>query len=221
MSVLQLPDTLVQIARHLRPRHLRLLLQTSKHIKRHVDTEHYWDRVALHLVYREFDAMEMSCENVPIPSFDYITGLYGLRNLKLGYAATMDVIEHRARHLHDMFEFERDASLQTMVSKGVDAIKNDKHGNYQRAACYLQDAPRTMKGISRAMVEGRQHTYGSPSRKLMLEFANEIDDNPSLTYDMKAFFMQNFDDLFYRLQRHNNLGQTMKDLCNLGCHFYS
>jgi len=54
--------------------------------------------------------------------------MYDLRNLKLGYAAAMDVMEQRARHLHQEF----DAS-----DHGVERIKNDPYGNHQKATRYL------------------------------------------------------------------------------------
>jgi len=210
---LQSPDLLSLIARHLRPRHLRLLLHTNKHVKKHVDNEHYWARVALHLVYREFGAMEIVDPWTPPLIFERLNGLYDLRNLKLGYAATMDVMEQRARHLHQEFEFENNASVQTMVLSGFNIIKNDPYGNHQKATRYLKDAPATMKGISKALVEGYQRDY--VSRSMVHKFARDIDDDPALTYQMKAFFMKKFNDLFRELPEY-----ALEELQYLGHQFY-
>ena len=41
------------ISFHLKPRHLRKLILTSKEIKEAVDTEIYWTRIAAHLCFRK------------------------------------------------------------------------------------------------------------------------------------------------------------------------
>lgn len=46
-------DAWVHIGLHLKPRHLSKLMRTCKRIKRLVDNETYWTRVAAHLVLRD------------------------------------------------------------------------------------------------------------------------------------------------------------------------
>ena len=53
------PDIWVLIGLHLKPRYLVKLMQTSKVIKKVVDSENYWTRVAAHLFWRDRDCMEV------------------------------------------------------------------------------------------------------------------------------------------------------------------
>ena len=53
------PDVWVLVGLHLKPRYLAKLMRTSKTVKKLVDNETYWTRVAAHLVWRNCDCMEM------------------------------------------------------------------------------------------------------------------------------------------------------------------
>ncbi len=53
------PDIWVLIGLHLKPRYLAKLMQTSKVIKKVVDNENYWTRVAAHTIWRDQDCMEV------------------------------------------------------------------------------------------------------------------------------------------------------------------
>ena len=50
---------------HLKPRHLFRLLLTCKAVKTHVDNEHYWTRVAAHLVWRGCEWLELHSREFP------------------------------------------------------------------------------------------------------------------------------------------------------------
>ena len=90
------PDAWVLIGLHLRPRYLAKLLQTSKDVKRLVDTNQYWTRVATHQVWRTFEGMEIddspAAEDV-LPRVDH--NLMHMLGLEHGYFWTMELFFHR------------------------------------------------------------------------------------------------------------------------------
>jgi len=43
------------ITTHLKPRHVYKLMLTSKAVKAAVDTEKYWERPAVHIMFRRFE----------------------------------------------------------------------------------------------------------------------------------------------------------------------
>ena len=93
----RLPAELLRlISLHLKPRHLYKLLQTSKLINKKVDNESYWERVALHLHFRDYD--ELGVRN-HVSTYPRIYGLYNMRFLQRGYYDSMNAFIWRVRHM--------------------------------------------------------------------------------------------------------------------------
>ena len=88
-------DEWAKIGLHLKPRYLALLIRTSKQVKKSVDNEAYWTRVAFHLVWRNDECIET------FQSFgdDVLTplkeNLYELLALDAGYYQGMELFIKR------------------------------------------------------------------------------------------------------------------------------
>ena len=90
------PDVWVLVGLHLKPRYLAKLMRTSKTVKKLVDNETYWTRVAAHLLWRNCDCMEIytSAEDFDVlPRIDH--NLYYMLGLDHGYYWGMERLFQR------------------------------------------------------------------------------------------------------------------------------
>ena len=74
---LDLPHEIISmISMHLKPRHFYKLMCTSRTIRRHIDHDHYWARVATHAVWREIGSTELQWFKEFENLYEDIPGLY-------------------------------------------------------------------------------------------------------------------------------------------------
>jgi hypothetical protein len=109
-------DAWMQIGLHLNPRHLAKLMCTSKTIKKIVDNDAYWTRVAAHLVCRESMIMEMYRPSALYHAYDvcdrlpYIDhNLYHMIGLEHGYYWSMERFFQRIDECIDYYSNSSDA----------------------------------------------------------------------------------------------------------------
>jgi hypothetical protein len=103
------PDLWVQIGLHLKPRHLAKLIATSKTMKKLVDNDTYWTRVAAHMVWRENNYMFVHTPPVMYASdFDghlhrIHHNLYHMIGLEHGYYWSMERFFQRMEEVIDYY----------------------------------------------------------------------------------------------------------------------
>jgi len=200
------PELLLSIGCHLKPRHLYKLMQTSKTIKAAVDTEEYWARVAVHIVFRHFDRVEIYGDDNVI--FPRLSGLYDLVNLEHGYCKTIDIIIERVRKVMSMKETDKyaykqfaciwnelaNAPVTTLVRAGENAILVDRNSALGAIKeLYSKQAADSMKDVvKRGVMFSMKRTRGA-KRKLK-KFNNDVDDDRTLTVKEKGKFMRRLAD---------------------------
>lgn len=104
-------DAWTHVGAHLKPRHLSKLMRTSKHIKRLVDNEGYWTRVAAHLVWRANACMELQTGEFPeetdrMPPVSELN-LYYMVGLDRGYCWGMERFLSRIQETIDVYSQKR------------------------------------------------------------------------------------------------------------------
>lgn len=107
-SLLLSDDMWAQVGLHVKPRHLFKLMLTCKRIRRAVDTERYWTRVAAHLVWRGSEHMELVSREHPMtddrmPPIDEAYNLYYLIGLDRGYYHGMEMFLRRIQETIDAY----------------------------------------------------------------------------------------------------------------------
>jgi hypothetical protein len=55
------PELILQITTHLKPRYVYRLMQASKKMLKLVDTEQYWERPAVHVMFRSPASAHFIC----------------------------------------------------------------------------------------------------------------------------------------------------------------
>lgn len=101
-------DLWAQVGLHLKPRHLFKLILTCKRIRRVVDTERYWNRVAAQLVWRACEQMELEPREFPqdgdrLPPIDEAYNLFHLIGLDRGYYHGMEMFLRRIQATIDAY----------------------------------------------------------------------------------------------------------------------
>jgi len=127
-SMPSLPDDVWrQIGLHLKPRHLRNLMATNKHIKSVVDNENYWARVAFHLVWRHVDDMELvlvcieqaECLRLPHPVGDLCRLTYVPDGYKAGVDQMFARVDQCARLYPEKYSFWNKAKFLSARDKVI------------------------------------------------------------------------------------------------------
>jgi hypothetical protein len=198
------PELVMMIARHLLPRHLYKLMQTSKFVKKTVDTEEYWERVALHSVFRHYDITEiMECDEKD-RVFPKLSGLYYLVNLEHGYCKTMDIIIARVRDVMGR-DYDCDdktwktlvnAPISTLVRAGEKEICTDLGFVFDTLTVnsYKEHPAVTMKDVVKREVNN-DIGKDTPSKRQLRKFKHKMDDDIYFSRTDKKRFMQDFSEL--------------------------
>ncbi len=99
----KLPDEIwVQIGLHLKPRHLAKLIRVSKKMKKLVDNDAYWTRVAAHAVWRQKECLELrSWEGENFAPIE--VNLYDMLALDRGYFWGMELFLGRLNETIDFY----------------------------------------------------------------------------------------------------------------------
>ena len=98
------PDVWVLVGLHLKPRYLAKLMRTSKTVKKLVDNETYWTRIAAHLVWRSCDCMEIytfTGDFDVLPRIEH--NLYYMLGLDHGYYWGMERLFQRMEEVIDYY----------------------------------------------------------------------------------------------------------------------
>ena len=203
------PELIMMIARHLLPRHLYKLMQTSKSVKNTIDTEEYWERVALHSVFRHFDITEiMDWYDEKDRIFPRLSGLYHLVNLEHGYCKTMDIIIARVRVVMGR-DYDGDdgswkllvnAPISTLVRAGEREICTGLGIGFDMSTIrYYKEHPAvTMKDVAKREVSSGMEN-DTPSRRKLRKFLHKMDDDPYFSRTDKTRFMKDFSQLMLGL----------------------
>ena len=137
------------IALHLKPRHLFKLMLVSKRMNKAADTEGYWSRVAVHMLMRNDELLELSRD------------LFYLVNFEGGYFQGMQAFLLRVRQLW---------ALPTQDPNRLDFVLYASQPLSAIARRYLTNkALTTMKQIAKREYSKGQPEYGYSTRSKMLE----------------------------------------------------
>ena len=91
-------DVWNMVSAHLKPRHLLKLMCTNKNISKAVDCDKYWERIALHLLWRDDGYMGISMVSESEGLRDVYPGLFHFINLPSpGYLAGVEEFIRRVR----------------------------------------------------------------------------------------------------------------------------
>ncbi len=215
-------EILATIAKHLKPQHLYKLMQTCRSVKNAVDNEQYWERLALHVIFRHHAKMET--ENINYGEkriFPQLKGLHNLLNLEHGYCKTLDIIESRVRYLMLTDEVEEDnwkvlesAPITQLVWAGEARITKpfipnpnfdsddmttfDPHENCINPDIvnHYRDTPvSTMKDVVRREFMYKRDDSIPNGNRFLRKFENAIDDDNSISREIKAKFMKTLERL--------------------------
>ncbi len=190
------PDAWMLIGLHLRPRYLAKLLQTSKNVKRLVDTNQYWTRVAGHQVWRTFEGMEIddspAAEDV-LPRIEH--NLMHMLGLEPGYFWTMElffgrldeVIAYYAVHdqevYHPFWESLKPMSLEGKTRAWmIERVKS--MSPFRDEAGYGLAVERTMKEIAKNEIEDTNEDHDRRLNK----FVCSMEDDPMPAVYKRAIF---------------------------------
>jgi hypothetical protein len=195
------PELIMMIARHLLPRHFYKLMQTSKYVKNTIDTEEYWERVALYYVFRNFEITEiMYCDDKD-RIFPKLSGLYYLVNLEHGYNKTMDIIVARVRDIMGR-DYDDDGSWKPLVNAPIAMLVRAG----EREMCnglgwgfgmstirfYKEHPAVTMKDVAKREVDLNM-VHDTPSRRKLRKFQHKMDDDTYFSRKDKTRFMKDFE----------------------------
>ena len=187
------PELLFSIGCHLKPRQLYKMMRTSKTIKAATDTEEYWARVAVHIVYMEFRSGNGELRDThPLP----FTARY-LVNMEYGYCKAIDWFINAMRELikNGLENYPRtslvwkqlvDAPVSVIVMAGDSAIR-DGQANSDRVKLeyYRQNKAKTPKDVVKFEVMYRRKE-DDMNDQLLERFRNDLDDNTSFSRKQKA-----------------------------------
>ena len=186
------PELWCAVALHLKPRHLAKLLATSKAMRRAVDTEAYWLRVAAHLVWRECPYLELFTPKTPDPDSDLLPPVEGSRNLYLMvggdyhqamelFLARIDLMHHvyGQRQPRQFFAFYDDEPPASLEARTRTYFKHLIVQNQWDCELQLQgDENRIpMKTLARRIVVGTFEAM-EPFHRKSFKFLQELDDDP-------------------------------------------
>jgi len=187
------PELLFSIACHLKPRHLSRLMRTSKTIKAAVDTEEYWARVAVHIVYMEFRKGNGDLRRAhDLPS----TARY-LVNMEYGYCEAIDWFINAMRGLIKTgLEYHPgtslvwkqlvDAPVSVLVMAGDSAIRaGEANSDRVKLEYYRQNKAKTPKDVVKIEVMYRRKE-DDIEHHLLERFRDDLDDNTSFSRKQKA-----------------------------------
>ena len=198
------PDAWVLVGLHLKPRHLSKLIQTSKTVKKLVDTNAYWTRVAAHEVWSSFEGMEINetpHDGDVLPRIEH--NLKYMLGLEHGYYWGMErffqrvdeVIEYNS--LHDLEEYRE--SWVSMKSMSLEEKTRDwmatmlvSYGKKLTA----EEMAMSMKEIAKVEIEASK----ADSDPRFNRFVCSMDDDPMPPVYKRAFFRK-LDDLLWSSMR--------------------
>ena len=219
------PELLGLITHHLKPRHVFKLMLTSKEVKSRVDNEHYWERAAVHAVWRHFEAVEIVDCDDKHRKFPKLSGLYDLVNLDLGYYETINEIVRRVRQVtaceNDPSSAWRelaDAPLSALVRAGEETICREALNFQECHPEYAQQEARTMKDVVKREVSASLREDSSMSAKLR-KFQREMDDDIAIPLQSKRYFMRKFGDLFWNVGSNEMEDTDLIDFALLTANF--
>jgi hypothetical protein len=194
------PELLFSIACHLKPRHLYKLMRTSKTIKAAVDTEEYWARVAVHIVYMEFRKGNGDLRRAhDLPS----TARY-LVNMEYGYCEAIDWFINAMRELLKngqkncprtslVWKQLIDAPVSVLVMAGDSAIRaGEANSDRVKLEYYRQNKAKTPKDVVKIEVMYGRKKNDTGKKKhdigndLLGGFRNDLEDNTSFSRKQKA-----------------------------------
>ncbi len=191
------PEILSTIAKHLKPRHLYKLMQTSKYVKKTVDTEDYWERAAIHIIFRHFSEVELDTRYVTGPNFPKLSGLLNLVNLEFGYYKTINLIIERVRFVMQNDEEEENnwkelanSPLSVMVRAGEARVICESDDDI--IELYKAQPANTMKDVVYREILFQRSTVRDRycGGKIQREFLNDIDDMNFISRAHKAKIME-------------------------------
>ena len=81
------------IALHLKPLHLSKLVLTCRAVRAAVDTEQYWEGIAIHLMWRDVPAMDLLEGDAGMSE----SNMYDMVNLESGFYRATENILRRVR----------------------------------------------------------------------------------------------------------------------------
>jgi hypothetical protein len=185
------PELWSAVALHLKPRHLAKLLATSRAMRRAVDTEAYWLRVAAHLVWRECPYLELLAPRVSDPASDLLPPVAGNLFLMVGvdYQRAMEALLARVDLMHRVYGAQQPGQFLAFYDNDAPPASLEARTRlYYKylAVCSLWDrelqlqgdedrAP--MKTLARRIVEGTAESMDPLLRK-SFRFLQELDDDP-------------------------------------------
>ncbi len=188
-------DAWIQIGLYLKPRHLSKVMQTNKTIKKIVDNENYWARVAAQLVWRiGFDI------EVPLPLFPEESGtlpkidhnLYYMLGLDHGYYWAMERFIQRIDETIDQesMDDEEDESSDDEDYRGWwSSLKTMTLADKTHA--YIEHTSRSYERMSmKELAESRylESIVGDRNAKEYNRFLCEIEDDPMPPIYKKTLF---------------------------------
>ena len=202
-------DEWAKIGLHLKPRYLALLIRTSKQVKKSVDNEAYWTRVAFHLVWRNDECIET------FQSFgdDVLTplkeNLYELLALDAGYYQGMELFIKRVDEAiiyyrsHDHEEYPRawwdEVETMSLKEKTLEHMK-ETYKNRHCRSIPRAELKMTMKEVAKKyilMSFSRQRVPKAYDTAFNA-FASDLEDDP-MPAKYKRQFMQKVEKMLENL----------------------
>lgn len=165
-------EHILTIALYLRPRDWLKFAQVDRKIKEIIDTDAYWSRVAAHIVFRDYAAI------------DTRGNLYALRNLQCSYKEAIDRIIQLGKNLwtsefmQNRTKWTEDQGLEALVRE-ADIYMGPNH--YHRMIV----EENYMKDIVIRAVEELPNDQVSV---MLRQKSRELDDNKEYDAAAKCFF---------------------------------
>ena len=156
------------VAQHLKPRHMFKLMRVCKLMNKAVDTELYWSRVAIHILMRNDEAMELGADVFEALNPKQLqaapSGLFYLANYDTGYYQGMQAFIIRVRQCLALpTQDPKRLDFWKFASQPLSAVVH----RYQKY--HDQESEQTMKQIATREYGKRQPEYGYSKRSKMLE----------------------------------------------------
>lgn len=220
------PELLGLMSYHLRPRHLYKLMLTCKELKARVDNERYWERAAVHAVWRHIGAVEiMDCDE-KYRQFPRLSGLYDLLNLDLGYYESINEIIRRVRQVMandetpgDGWKKHANDPLVGLVRAGENFIQENKDEFSDCHLEYVQQEAKTMKDVVKREVNSSLRMDNTMKAKLR-KFQRDIDDDSSMSIQAKRHFMQKWGKLLWNICQEEMRDTDLIDIAHMVSNFY-